>query len=366
MRARVMDRYTVVSILRIGMITSLLASLMLMGVDLFSNLDRYMSYNVTFLRALSITLLYFPEAFLLAMGPSFLFAVTYHLSMLHANNEIMAVLNAGVSFQRILRPVIILAIVLSALYFGFNELVAIPSTNEKDLKMQLVTDSTGSSNNQDIALSDMQSGYMVYALVYSDSNQTLFNVTLVESSPEGRLERRTDARRAVYDPEAERWTFFDAYVYTPSGNTGDGVDIMHFDAQRNEVLLLEPQLFRNVSNEISKMSLRLARAYLARMKTLNPEEYAKLGTEYYKRLFSCLSPLIMIMIACSINYRFKKNVLFFSLVCSICVAVVYFVVQMMTVMMADQGVIAPQLGTLIPFAVIILIATVMSLIIRRQ
>ena len=366
MRARVMDRYTVVSILRIGMITSLLASLMLMGVDLFSNLDRYMSYNVTFLRALSITLLYFPEAFLLAMGPSFLFAVTYHLSMLHANYEIMAVLNAGVSFQRILRPVIILAILLSALYFGFNELVAIPSTNEKDLKMQLVTDSTGSSNNQDIALSDMQSGYMVYASVYSDSNQTLFNVTLVESSPEGRLERRTDARRAVYDPEAERWTFFDAYVYTPSGNTVDGVDIMHFDAQRNEVLLLEPQLFRNVSNEISKMSLRLARAYLARMKTLNPEEYAKLGTEYYKRLFSCLSPLIMIMIACSINYRFKKNVLFFSLVCSICVAVVYFVVQMMTVMMADQGVIAPQLGTLIPFAVIILIATVMGLIMRRQ
>ena len=74
----------------------------------------------------------------------------------------------------------------------------------------------------------------------------------------------------------------------------------------------------------------------------------------------------MIMIACSINYRFKKNVLFFSLVCSICVAVVYFVVQMMTVMMADQGVIAPQLGTLIPFAVIILIATVMGLIMRRQ
>jgi len=35
-------------------------------------------------------------------------------------------------------------------------------------------------------------------------------------------------------------------------------------------------------------------------------------------------------------------------------------------MMADQGVIAPQLGTLIPFAVIILIATVMGLIMRRQ
>ena len=363
MRLRVLDRYTTTSILKIGLVTSLLASLMLMGVDLFSNLDRYMNYNVSFLKALSITLLYFPEAFLLAVGPAFLFAVTYHLSMLSANNEVMAVLNAGVSFQRILRPVIISAILLSVAYFGFNELVAIPSTNNKELKMQLITDSTGSVNNQNIALSDMQNGYMVYAGMYADSDLTLYDVTLIESSAGGNLVRRTDAYRAVYDLETGLWTFFDAYVYTP---TRDGVRVDYIDAEENKVLLLEPQLFRNVSNEISKMSLRLARAYLSRMKGLNPDEYAKLGTEYYKRVFSCLSPLIMIMIACSINYRFKKNVLFFSLVCSIAIAVVYFVVQMMTIMLADQGVIAPQLGTLIPFAVIILLATIMGTIMRRQ
>ena len=309
MRLRVLDRYTTTSILKIGFVTSLLASLMLMGVDLFSNLDKYMNYNVSFLKALSITLLYFPEAFLLAVGPSFLFAVTYHLSMLSANNEVMAVLNAGVSFQRILRPVIISAIVLSAAYFGFNELVAIPSTNSKELKMELITDSSGSVNNQNIALSDMQNGYMVYAGMYSDSDLTLYDVTLVESSSGGKLVRRTDAYRAVYDLETGLWTFYDAYVYIPTEN--DGVRIEYVDTEENSVLLLEPQLFRNVSNEISKMSLRLARAYLSRMKGLNPEEYAKLGTEYYKRLFSCLSPLIMILIACSINYRFKKNVLFF-------------------------------------------------------
>ena len=363
MRLRVLDRYTTTSILKIGLVTSLLASLMLMGVDLFSNLDRYMNYNVSFLKALSITLLYFPEAFLLAVGPAFLFAVTYHLSMLSANNEVMAVLNAGVSFQRIMRPVIISAILLSVAYFGFNELVAIPSTNNKELKMQLITDSTGSVNNQNIALSDMQNGYMVYAGMYADSDMTLYDVTLIESSEGGNLVRRTDAYRAVYDLETGLWTFFDAYVYTP---TRDGVRVDYIDAEENKVLLLEPQLFRNVSNEISKMSLRLARAYLSRMKGLNPDEYAKLGTEYYKRVFSCLSPLIMIMIACSINYRFKKNVLFFSLVCSIAIAVVYFVVQMMTIMLADQGVIAPQLGTLIPFAVIILLATIMGTIMRRQ
>ena len=363
MRLRTLDRYTVTSILKTGIVTSLLACLMLMGVDLFSNLDLYMSHNVGFAKAFSVTILYFPEAFLLALGPSFLFAVTYQLSMLHAHNEIMNVLNSGVSLSRIVRPIIVLAVLLSCFYFLFNETVAIPSSNEKALQKENITRDTNSTNNQDIALSDMQSGYMVYAAIYSDVDQTLFDVSLVESDEHGGLIRRTDAYRAVYNKETGLWTFYDAYVYTPKP---DGVAVEHIGDYENTVLRLEPQLFRNVSNEISTMSLKLAKAYLDRMKTLNPEQYASMGTEYYKRVFSCLTPLIMILIACSINYRFKKNVLFFSLVCSICIAVVYFVVQMMTVMLSDQGVIAPQLGTLIPFIVIIALTTVMGALLRRQ
>ena len=363
MRLRTLDRYTVTSILKTGIATALLASFMLLGVDLFSNLDLYMNHNVEFAKAFAVTILYFPEAFLLAMGPSFLFAVTYQLSMLHAHNEVMSVLNSGVSLSRIVRPIIILAVLLSAFYFFFNEKVAIPSSNEKARQRESITKDSDSTNNQDIALSDMQSGYMVYAAIYSDSDQSLFDVSLIESDAHGALIRRTDAYRAVYNRETGLWTFFDAYVYTP---TSTGVSVEHVGDFENTVLLLEPQLFRNVSNEISTMSLDLAKAYLDRMKVLNPEEYASLGTEYYKRIFSCLTPMIMIMIACSLNYRFKRNVLFFSLVCSICIAVVYFVVQMMTVMLSDQGVIAPQWGTLIPFIVIIVLTTLMGAFLRRQ
>ncbi len=364
MRRKVLVRYTLSSVFRIGFVTSLLASLMLMGVDLFTNLDSYMSYHIGFSKAFELTILYFPEAFLLALGPSFLFAVTYHLSMLHANNEIMSILNSGTSLAAVIRPIIISAVVLSAFYFGFNELVAIPSSNRKVVQSELYTYEESSSNSQNVALSDMQSGYMVYAGVYDDASQTLFNVSLIESDGEGELSRRTDAYKAVYDEEQGLWTFSDVYVYTRSGDSY--MDVEHLASQTNEVLLLEPQLFRNVTNEISKMSLSLARAYLARMRTLNPEQYASLGAEYYKRLFSCLSPLIMMIIACSMSYRFKKNVLFLTLICSISVAVVYFVVQMMTMMMADQGVIAPQLGTLIPFMAIILVSVLLNAFMRRQ
>ena len=362
----VLTRYTLSSVIKVGLATAALAALMLVGVDLFSNLDTYISYNVSFGQAFLVSLLYFPEALLLAVGPSFLFSVTYFLSMLSANNEMICVLNSGVSLRRVVVPCLVLAVLLSVGYFFFNEKVAISASNLKDTKYKALTSRSSSLDNSDIALSDMQDGYMIYAGQFVDETSTLYNVSYVEieestgdmdSGALGQTFRRVDAYRAQYDAETEIWTLYDCYEYVPVGNT---VQVNYYSSLEIPRMRLEPQLFRNLSSEISKMSLDLAHAYVLRMKSLNPDEYARLGTEYYKRIFSCLTPLVMIIIACSMNYKFKKNVLFFSLICSICVAVVYFVVQMVTVMLADQGVIAPYWGTLIPFIVVLLLSGLMS------
>jgi len=357
-RIKVLTRYTLATILKVGIATAMLAALMLVGVDLFSNLDSYIAHSVGFGKAFMLSMLYYPEAFLLALGPSFLFSTTYFLSMLNASNEMICILNSGVSTKKVIMPVIILACFLALFYFVFNETVAINSSNLKDSKTQFATSS--SLDNNDVALSDMQDGYMVHASRYEDETSSLYKVSYVELDL-----LRMDAYKAVYNEKEGFWTFYDCYVYTPTETMdGDLIEVSYYDKISVEKMRLEPQLFRNLSSEISKMSLDLARAYLLRMKTLNPEEYARLGTEYYKRIFSCLTPLIMMIIACSMNYRFKKNVLFFSLICSICIAVVYYVIQMMTIMLADQGVIAPWLGILIPFAVILGLSGILSFIMR--
>lgn len=361
----VLTLYTLSSVIKVGMATALLAALMLVGVDLFSKLDTYVSYNVSFGQAFLISLLYFPESFLLALGPSFLFSVTYFLSMLTANNEMICILNSGISLRRVVIPCLCLAVVLSLGYFVFNENVAIKASNLKDTRYKTLTSSTSSLDNSNIALSDMQDGYMVYAGQFVNETSTLYNVSYIEILEGSALEsyfRRVDAYSAQYDEDARLWTLHDCYEYLPVD--GQTVQVTYYSSLEIPRMQLEPQLFRNLSSEISKMSLDLAHAYVLRMKSLNPDEYAHLGTEYYKRIFSCLTPLIMIIIACSMNYKFKKNVLFFSLICSICVAVVYFVVQMVTIMLADQGVIAPYLGTLIPFAVVLLLAGIMSALLK--
>ncbi|MCQ2398513.1 MAG: LptF/LptG family permease [Sphaerochaetaceae bacterium] len=361
---RILTRNSVASIIKVGVLTSLLASFMLLGVDLFKNLDSYLTYNVDGATVVKLTLLYFPEAFLFGMGPSFLFSVTYYLSMLHASNEIICVLNSGLSYRKFLIPCIITSVFVGLFYFGFNELVAIRTSNKKEAMFKVITfTENGSNDNFNVALSDIRQGCLVYADNYIDDIKTLHNLTYIEKSADGKLISRTDAYKAVWSEENRDWIFSDAYRYTPSED-GLSSEMIHIDEEEYAGFNIEPQLFRNLSAEVSKMSIPLARNYLGRMKELNPVQYASLGTEYYKRIFGFLTPLIMMIIACCLNYRFKRNVLFFSLICSICIAVIYYVIQMITLMLADQGIIKPQLGMIIPFISIIIITSIFSLILK--
>ena len=357
----ILTKHTLKEVAKVTFVTALLGSFMLMGIDLFTHLDTYVGYGVNARTIIRLTLLYFPESFLLALGPASLFSSTYYLSMLHANNEIMCVLNSGINFSKLVRPVILLAAVFGGLYFAFNELVAIRCTALKEAEYKIATGaSAGDLDNSEIALGDMFDGYMVYADQYVDSNQTVFNVSFIIN--ENGDFRRVDAYKGKWNNDLQLWTFYDCVIHESSDSA---VVTSYADEMEIPELKLEPELFRNLSSEISSMSLSLAKSYVNRMKTLNPEEYASLGTDYYKRVLSFLTPIVLMIISISLNYRFKKNILFFSILCSVCIAVVYYVVQMMTIMLADQGVISPPMGMLIPFVAIILISLLQRLVIKN-
>ncbi len=89
------DRYVTRSVTIVALLTLVLCTLMLLSVDLFSNLDAYLTNEVSPFTILSLTLLYIPQAVLFALGPSLLFSAAYFLSQLQANNEYICLLGSG-------------------------------------------------------------------------------------------------------------------------------------------------------------------------------------------------------------------------------------------------------------------------------
>lgn len=361
---KILTKYSLRSVLKVGFLTAFLAGLMLMGIDLFKNLDTYTRYQVSGLDILILTALYFPSGTLLGLGPAFLFSVTYYLSMLHASNEYVCILNSGINYKKFLVPIIFSAVFISLFYFGFNETVALPAENLKDARMRIIASTeNGSNDNSNVALNNNDNSMLVYADTYIDSSTILYGVKVLEKTANNRIAARTDARTAVWNEEKQCWILNDAYAYIPSED-GTDAKIEHLETVEKSNFNLEPELFKNLSSEISRMSLKLSKSYLSKIKQYNKIQYAVLGTSFYKRILSCLTPLVMMVIACSLSYNFKKNVLFFSLLCSICIAVVYYVIQMLTLMLANQGIIHPALGMIIPFLSVLLITFIMSFAMR--
>ena len=356
----ILRKHTVKSVITFGTLLSFLLTLILCSVDLFTNLETYTTNNVSTIEALKLTLMFAPQALMMSIGFAFMLSVLYYLAMFHTSNEIICVLNSGVSYLSVLRPIIITSLFVSAFCFVFNEQVAIRITAQRDAKMRNISSINENYDSQNIALADVQNKYMVYAKSYIDAHQTLLNVTHIYTPNERLI--RTNAQNAKWVDD--HWVFYDVYVYEP---LPDGTDtkITYYDVLNMSGITIEPQMFRNISNEISTMELRTAINYVKKMKGLNPEQYASMATELYQRLFTCLTPFVLMLISCSMNFRFKKNAFFIVLVVAIGLAVVYFVVRMVTLLMAEQGVIPPYMGSLFPFIVIVTLSTVFTISTRR-
>ena len=164
---KILTRYTISSILKIAVVTILLFALILAAVELFSKMDQIMHGGVETVKLIEYIILSLPEYFMMVASISFLFAVTYFLSTLTANNEMIPILNAGVSPVRLRLPIIILAIVLTALGSLFQEHTVIAATNRHD---ELETELFGASSTRDsrnIVLTD-DDGFLIYTQRFSE------------------------------------------------------------------------------------------------------------------------------------------------------------------------------------------------------
>lgn len=357
----ILRRHTLYEILKVGLVTEVIATLMLVAADLFMNLEMFTSYDASAGQIIKASLLYAPEAFLLAMGPAFLFSVTYYLSMLHSNNEIMSVYNSGVSYRKLIRPILVLSLVLGLLSFFVNENVAIPLSLKKTQLTEMITQgSENSSNNTRIALSDPQSGYLVYARNYYDNIKLLSSVTLIRNAQD--CLSRADAKSATWNDVEGRWVLSDVRLIEKSSD--NSVKESTYSELELDDFTLEPRYFSRMTNEMTTLDLESAFAYLRSIRQLSRSAYCESASVLYKRLLSCLTVTVMVIISCSINYRFKKNILFLSIIFSLCVSVAYYVIQMVTDMLASQGVIEPYLGSLIPLLAVFILSRLMLLIKR--
>ncbi|HAK47629.1 MAG TPA: YjgP/YjgQ family permease, partial [Spirochaeta sp.] len=125
-------------------------------------------------------------------------------------------------------------------------------------------------------------------------------------------------------------------------------EINYEDVYTNTELDTDPFTFRRVVRDVDEMNMNDARFWIKSLRKAGLP-YAEALTTYYKRFSFALTPFIVCLLSAAIGGRFRKNILLMSLLTSLIISVVFYVMQLVFTILANLGYISPAAGAWIPF-----------------
>ncbi len=327
--------------------------LLLSLADIFINIWAYMSHAVPVLTVLRITVYFIPKALWYAVPIAMLFATAYVLSDFYAKNELLAVFASGVSLFKFTLPLLILSAIMSVGLFLFDEYVVVPSYAKKtSLQAQALNRDITFSNDHIVIMAD--EGKVVYNAEYYDNELSrLYVLSVVFRDEDRNLDRILTADSALW--QDDHWVLSNGfeYVYKDKSIVREKPSSVYIDR-----LVEPPETFRNNTLDVEEVSAREAKAYILRQQR-NGLPVAAAKANYYKKFSFPFVVFVVVFVAIGLSGRTRKNVLLVSLALSLAAVVLFYVVQMVTMLMAEFESIPAVMGAWIPVLLFVVLSAVL-------
>jgi len=200
----------------------LIAFCVLMGlriiIDLFVNLDEFaeradmgaiaVAKNIVTYYTLNTTL-YFREF----SGVITVVAAAFSLGKMIRSNELVAVLASGVSLKRVIMPIVILALLMTALLVVDQEFIIPPLAN----KLVRTHDALPGQESYNVDFINDANGSLICARKFDVKTSTLINPTIILRQPIAgsvvwEVTGRISAEKAIYNPQTKRWDLINGRV----------------------------------------------------------------------------------------------------------------------------------------------------------
>jgi lipopolysaccharide export system permease protein len=210
---RILDRYVVGFFVKVWLVCVVGAPLMFMIIKLTDDLDNYLARGLTPQQVFMAYLYDFPYQMSLSFPVAALFGAVFTVALMSRNFEITAAKASGISFYRVIAPLIAAGILLSVVGLGLAELV--PLTNR--LRAETLGERAGSTRairTQFVYGADGGRAYTIKRLVSATGRISDIVIDREGTGPEYPTYR-------IYAPVADwedgRWLLRDGYLlYYPT------------------------------------------------------------------------------------------------------------------------------------------------------
>lgn len=277
--------------------------------------------------------------------------VIFFTSKLAANTEIIAMLSAGISFRRLLRPYLISAGLLGALSFGLANFV-IPHTNiEMRIFKQKYIDNLQKDMGENIHF-QMSKGVFAYIERFQRTSNTAQKFSLERVDSLGRLTYKLNTDKAIYDTITNKWrleNYYERYI--------DGInEQLVFGKEKDTTLAISPKDLIVIKEDYEEMDFFEIREFIKKQKLKGSPNVMTYEIEMHKRIAFPFAAIILTIIGVSLSSRKVRGGIGMHLGLGIALTFIYILFMQFTTVFAISGELSPQIAAWLPNIIYVFIA----------
>lgn len=349
-----LDVYIIKKYLSTFLFTIVMITMIAMSIDFFEKVDRFLGADTTAFKIAKDYHLNFIPWINGLLWPLFaLLAVIFFTSRMARESEIISILAAGVSYNRLLRPYLITGTFLAALlWLGNNYLIPNSTRIKNSFETLYLKKNTKQalSDNQHFYISPMEKAYF---RLYSDLDSTAYDFR-VETIINGSLIYMLKAEKLVYTGDSNSWKIID---YETRKIDGDKEELSVFTGKeilRNYPFL--PEDFIRYAKQMEMMTTTELNKFINREEQKGVMVAKKYYIEKYRRSSDPITIIILTIIGASVASRKVRGGLGFHLASGIIIGAIFVILSKFTTTFATNLSLHPLLGVWIPNILFSLVA----------
>jgi lipopolysaccharide export system permease protein len=268
--------------------------------------------------------------------------VIFFTSRMAANTEIIAILNSGISFWRLLRPYMISALILALLSFYLTNFL-IPITNRKMVSFEakyIKSQMKPSDMNIHMQISP---GTFIYVESYNREAHVGYRFSLEKMDEKG-LSYKFFADYVTWDSIKKQWKA-DMWVERTINNMHETLE---HGSSRLLKIPLDPKDFTINLEDVKVMNYWELRRFIAREKMRGSSTVAKFEVEKFKRIAWPFATIVLTLIGVALSSRKVRGGIGLNLGLGLSISFAFILFMQFFTVFATFGNLPPSIAVWIP------------------
>ncbi|MEE9438611.1 MAG: LptF/LptG family permease [Saprospiraceae bacterium] len=341
-----LDIYIIKKYLGTFLFTILMITMIAIAIDFFEKVDKFLKDDVTVHQIVFDYYLNFIPWINGLLWPLFaLLAVIFFTSRLAGDSEIISMLSAGISYQRIMRPYLIASIILASIHWTAKNYL-IPHSNK--IKGEFESEYIRKSNKKTLKDNThffLNKNEKVYIKYFRRSDSTA-NTFRLEKFKQGNLSYVLKARKLEYLSPPNNWKLVD-FEWLKIDSLKEELYLSHGESYDTTFNFTPQDVFRYF-NQMEMMNTTDLRNFIAVEQSRGIDTATKYKTELYSRTSDPFTIIILTLLGLAIASRKTRGGMGLHLAMAVMLGSAFVILSKFSMTFSANLGMHPLLGAWIP------------------